>query len=96
MLNSSAQTLSQYQSNLIALNNGDAHIHPMDNRIGIHSKLDILSRMDKELHKLISIKSKWNPIFLKNILKKRKLQLSLKMTVHHFKFSLTSNQADGL
>ncbi len=46
MLNSSTQALAQYQSNLIALNNGEAHLHPMDDRIGIHL------RMDKEWQKM--------------------------------------------
>lgn len=40
VLNSSVQALAQYQNNLIALNNGEEHLHPMDDRISIHLRMD--------------------------------------------------------
>ncbi|MBU2885623.1 hypothetical protein KO507_07600 [Gilvimarinus agarilyticus] len=64
MLNSSAQALALYQSDLIALNDGDAHLDPMDNRTGVHSKIDLHSRMHKELDKINFYKTKMEAYLL--------------------------------
>ncbi|RAU19477.1 hypothetical protein DN062_04290 [Nitrincola tibetensis] len=40
VLNSSVQTLAQYQNILIALNSGEAHLHPMEDGTSIHMRVD--------------------------------------------------------